>query len=130
MRTHQSEFATLLHKTMCFTVPKSHVTRHLCLDDLNELPDVDDDIDRLERDYRLRPAKLAKAMLENDGARLDSVHVNICSDKTCQRIAKRFESHGWIKLEAEHEPNRLGRPALHFQITDKRAMWKMAGGGR
>jgi len=124
MRT--SEFATLLHKTMCFSVPTEHVTRHLCMDDQGELPDIEDDIEQLERDYRLRPAKLARAMMANDGARLDAVHLEICSDKTCYRIAKRFESHGWIKLFAAHD-HHAGRPALHFQITDKRAMWKMAG---
>jgi hypothetical protein len=127
MRTHQSEFAALLHNTMHFTVPRQHVTHHCCLEEPHDDIDVDDEIEHMERDYARRPARLAKEMLTADGARVDDVHVQNCSYSSIIKIMKRMERAGWIKLESAHD-HANGRPALHFKITDIRAMLKLAEG--
>lgn len=138
MRAHQSDFAALLHKTLCFAVPPNHVTRHVCFDDPTigaAAEDVTQEVtsegvEAILKSKSAKPALVATAMLSEGSGAVSLLCVPSCQGQHRIKVARRLAAIGAIDLWAHSTSGVSGRPPMHFRVRNAGVLREIAGGVR
>ena len=128
MRTHQSEFAALLHNTMVFTTPPSGVFVHLCMRERAndcEAEDLRVELEKMRKGGRAM--YLARELLAMDGGRIDALSIGNYKPRSVLRVMHRLEDIGVIETWPDPQ-HKASRPPLHYTVTNRDALESIAQG--